>query len=54
MVRFSEMQVPLSRCSDPQHLNKDVRTLKRYAREFGLAFPDYTPRALRKVQKVAA
>lgn len=42
----------LEQLSDPRIMDRSIRTLKRRARQFGLSFPDYTPRALRKKESV--
>lgn len=51
---FAANGVPLSVCSDKRHLDRAVSTLKKYARELGLKFPDYTSRAMKKAEKAAA
>lgn len=37
----------LEKLSDKKVMNRSIRTLQMRARQFGLSFPDYTPRALR-------
>lgn len=44
---FRACGLPLSTCADRKHLGRTVATLKGYCRRIGLAFPDYTPRAMR-------
>lgn len=39
--------VPLSTCADSRHLNRSISTLRRYASNLGLRFPDWVPMALR-------
>lgn len=51
LQHFAEMKLPLSTCADRSHLDRSVETLKDYAREFGLSFPDYVPVALRPKKK---
>lgn len=48
MRRLSEKGLPLSHLADPRMMKRSVKTLQAHAREFGLAFPDYVPSALRK------
>jgi hypothetical protein len=37
----------LEKLSDKKIMNRSIRTLQMRARQFGLSFPDYTPRALK-------
>lgn len=48
MRRFSAAGVSLQTLSGPRYLGRKVGTLRRYARDFGLVFPDYVPIALRQ------
>lgn len=45
--RLNEKGLTLEQCADAKIMDRSVRTLKRYAREFDLTFPDYTPRKLK-------
>ena len=47
MEHFASAGLTLATCADARHLNRSLSTLKRYAREQGLQFPDYVPMALR-------
>ena len=47
MRYFSERQVSLKEVAGPGYLNRAVSTLKRYARTYNIAFPDYVPRHMR-------
>lgn len=44
---FAARQLTLSTISGPRYLNRAESTLKRYAQNLGLQFPDYIPMALR-------
>lgn len=46
MRHFSERGVTIAILCTPRYLNRTESTLKRYARKFSLAFPDYVPMAL--------
>lgn len=48
MRRLSEKGLTLEHLASRQMMNRSVRTLEAHAREYGLAFPDYVPAALRK------
>lgn len=47
MRHFQAAGLTLATCADARHLCRSVSTLKGYARDFGLIFPDYCPLALR-------
>lgn len=38
----------LEQCGDAKVMGRSMYTLKKYARRFRLAFPDYVPRKLRR------
>ena len=44
---FAQQKLPLAVVADYQHLDRSLDTLRRYAREMNLTFPDYTPRHLK-------
>lgn len=46
--RLSANGLTLEQCADRRVMNRSVRTLQRYCRRFGIAFPDYIPMSLRK------
>lgn len=46
MRRFSAAGVSLQTLSGPRYLGRKVLTLRRYARDFELTFPDYVPLAM--------
>lgn len=46
MEHFCAQGRSLVDCADPRRLKRSTTTLQGYARRFGLAFPDYLPRAL--------
>lgn len=46
--RFAEKGLPLAQCADRRMMKRSLATLQARARQFGLAFPDYVPLALRK------
>jgi hypothetical protein len=48
MERLSEKGLPLEHLTDPKMMKRSRRTLEAHAREYGIAFPDYVPMALRK------
>lgn len=48
MRRLAEKGATLAHLSTKPMMNRSVRTLEAHAREFGIAFPDYVPMALRK------
>lgn len=55
MQHFAKKQIPLSVVADEKHLKLSMGTLKRYARELQLVFPDYVPqRFIRDWQKPRA
>lgn len=37
----------LAELQHPQRMNRRLSTLKKWARRFKLAFPDYTPRSMK-------
>lgn len=47
MRHFSANEIPLATCADPRHMRRSISTLKAYARDFKLKFPDYVPTSLR-------
>jgi hypothetical protein len=47
MTRFAEKGLTLAQIADRRMMNRSQATLERYARQFGLQFPDYIPQALR-------
>lgn len=47
MRHFHAAGLTLATCADARHLCRSLSTLRAYARDFALAFPDYTPLALR-------
>lgn len=44
LVHFAAKGLTLEVCCDARHLNRARTTLRRYAKELGLTFPDYKPR----------
>jgi hypothetical protein len=48
MRRFSAAGVSLKVLSGPLYMGRKIGTLRRYARDFDLKFPDYVPLALRE------
>lgn len=52
MEHFAARKIPISTCADSRHLNRSVSTVKGYAREFGLRFPDYIPMVLRTAEEM--
>lgn len=44
---YSERKRNLADLTTPRHLNRSMATLKAYCRRFKIAFPDYTPRAMK-------
>lgn len=44
---FSAHNVPLAVCADARHTGRKLSTLKRYACELSLKFPDWVPRHMR-------
>lgn len=48
LEQYSQRGLTLQEISKPAVLGISIPTLRGYARRLGLAFPDYTPRALRK------
>lgn len=47
MRHFHKAGLTIKVCSDARHLNRDLSTVKGYARDFKLAFPDYVPLSMR-------
>ena len=47
MRHFAERQLPISTLATSRYLNRSVSTLKAYARDLKLSFPDYVPMELR-------
>lgn len=50
MRHFAKVQVPISTLATSRYLNRSASTLKAYARDLELKFPDYTPMKLRPVK----
>lgn len=48
MQRLAEKGLTLEHLASRQMMNRSLRTLESHAREYGIAFPDYVPMALRK------
>lgn len=48
MRHFATAGISIETICDGRHLNRAPATVKKYARELGLKFPDYVPRALRE------
>ena len=49
LKRLGEKGLTLAQCADRRIMNRSLRTLEAYAREFKLTFPDYVPMELRPV-----
>lgn len=47
MRHFSDRHVPISTLATSKYLNRSASTLKAYARDLKLSFPDYTPKSMR-------
>lgn len=54
LCRLQEKGLTLEQCAARQIMNRSLRTLKAYVREFDLAFPDYVPRKLQMKKPMAA
>lgn len=54
MRHFAAAGVTLATVCDERHLNRAEATVKQYARDLNLAFPDYVPRSLRPKKGMAA
>lgn len=52
MMRLAEKGCTLEHLADRRMMNRSLSTLKRRAREFEIAFPDYVPMRLRKKETV--
>lgn len=52
MEHFAARKIPIKICADSRHLNKSVSTVKGYARDFRLRFPDYVPMDLRTAEEL--
>lgn len=48
MTRLAEKEQPLSHLADQRMMKLSLATLRNYAREFKLSFPDYVPLEFRK------
>gem|GEM_PF-4668342 len=48
MRRLAEKGLTLAQISDRRMLNRSIGTLEAHCRAFGIRFPDYTPRNMRK------
>lgn len=48
LKHFSAKGVPLKTCADNRHTGRKISTLKRYACEYSLKFPDWIPRHIKK------
>lgn len=48
MRRLAEKGMTLEQASGPKIMNRSLRTLKQHCRDFGISFPDYEPRAMKK------
>lgn len=48
MERFAEKGMTLAQLSDWRMMDRSIRVLEAHAREYGIAFPDYVPMALRR------
>lgn len=51
---FQQGGLTLEKCADARHLDRAMSTLKGYARELNLAFPDYIPMHMREKKKKAS
>lgn len=47
MKHFAARHVPISTLATSKYLNRSASTLKAYARDLSLSFPDYTPMKMR-------
>jgi hypothetical protein len=47
LKRLHSNGLTLEQCADRRVMNRSVSTLKKYARDLALAFPDYVPLAMR-------
>lgn len=45
---YSGRGLTLQQISGPRIIGRSVAVLKKYCRQFNIAFADYTPRAMRK------
>lgn len=52
MEHFAAKRIPLDVCADARHLNRSLSTLKGYARDYRLRFPDYVPMDLRTEEEL--
>ena len=52
--RLNEKGLSLEQCADRRIMNRSIATLRRYAREFDLSFPDYVPVKQRPKKGAAA
>jgi len=48
MRHFAAKGIPLSVCCGARHLKRSLSTLKAYARDLRLRFPDYVPMDMRE------
>lgn len=47
LKHFSAHNVPLKTCADNRHTGRKISTLKRYACDLSLKFPDWVPMHMR-------
>jgi hypothetical protein len=52
MRHFQKAGLTIATCADARHMGRSVATVKGYARQFGLRFPDYIPMALRTAEEM--
>ncbi len=51
---FQAKGLTLEVCADKRHLNRSISTLKGYARDLRLRFPDFVPMACRTAEELKA
>lgn len=44
LLRAVEQGKTLEQCASPLYMNRSIRTIRKWARLFDIAFPDYKPR----------
>lgn len=44
LTRAKAQGMTLEQCASPLYMNRKVKTLRKWARRFGMEFPDYKPR----------
>lgn len=54
MRHFQAAGLTLDEAADSRHLARSIETLKSYAREFRLRFPDYCPQSLMSAEELKA